>query len=208
MKFFSNKISVNGPSRSFHDIIQDVAGGMKKQASVVEDAADMTKEAKGKDLPDFIKEKIEERKSSKGKPAKKGKGAVPPEFAAKQKKADAADLVKVADVIKVSDDEVLLVIAEDASDSSPLEVDIEDDASDREVMEAMNAVAGQACGMSNDVVEGSGCAASSWSDKEASASPKFVKIANLTDKQKSQFRSYWANVWPKAFIDAVLETEN
>ena len=130
MRFFSNKISVNNTSRSFNDIISDVAGGMKKQASVAAEPAKMTKEAKKGELPAFIKEKIEERKGEEGaKPAKKGKkGKVPAAFLAQQgKKAEAADIVKVADVVKVSDDEVLLVLAEGDAPIE-MEVDIEDDA--------------------------------------------------------------------------------
>ena len=48
----------------------------------------------------------------------------------------------------------------------------------------------------------------SSSDKKSASSVQFVKIANLTDKQKSVFRTYWSNIWPKSFIDAVLNTEN
>ena len=223
MRFFSNKISVNGSARSFNDIINDVANsGMKKQASVVEDSADLTKEAK-KEMPAFIKEKIEERKAGDkpaGKKTKKGK--VPPQLAAyvKGKKAESEDIVKVADVIKVNDDEVLLVLAE-GDETAEMAVDIEDDATDEAMMEAMGTVANEAFGYSEDEAEASNCEAcgtamagsdmdaeAGWSGKEASASPKFVKIANLTDKQKGKFRSYWSNVWPKDFIDAVLETEN
>lgn len=228
MRFFSNKISVNNTSRSFNDIINDVAGGMKKQASVAAEPAEMTKEAKKGELPAFIKDKIEERKGSKGgeegeKPAKKGKGKgkLPAAFVAQQgKKAESADLVKVADVIKVSDDEVLLVLAEGCG-TTEMAVDIEDDATDEAMLEAMGTVADEACGYSEGAVADSGCEAcgtamagsdmeteAGWGGKEASASPKFVKIANLTDKQKGKFRSYWSNVWPKDFIDAVLETEN
>lgn len=226
MRFFSNKISVNGSARSFNDIINDVAGGgMKKQASVVEDSADLTKEAK-KEMPAFIKEKIEERKEGNDgeKPAgkKPKKGKVPPQLAAyvKGKKAGSEDIVKVADVIKVNDDEVLLVLAE-GDEAVEMAVDIEDDATDEAMMEAMGTVANEACGYSEGETEASNCEAcgtamagsdmdaeAGWSGKEASASPKFVKIANLTDKQKGKFRSYWSNVWPKDFIDAVLETEN
>jgi hypothetical protein len=223
MRFFSNKISVNNTSRSFNDIISDVAGGMKKQASVAAEPAEMTKEAKKGELPAFIKEKIEEREGEEGaKPAKKGKkGKVPAAFLAQQgKKAEAADIVKVADVVKVSDDEVLLVLAEGDAPVE-MEVDIEDDATDEAMLEAMGTVANEACGYSEGAVGDSGCEAcgtamagsdmeseAGWGGKEASASPKFVKIANLTDKQKGKFRSYWSNVWPKDFIDAVLETEN
>jgi hypothetical protein len=42
----------------------------------------------------------------------------------------------------------------------------------------------------------------------ASEQPKFVKIANLTEKQKSHFRKYWDNVWPKDFIEALLSVQN
>jgi hypothetical protein len=52
-----------------------------------------------------------------------------------------------------------------------------------------------------------GCGTNYAESKEAS-SIQFVKIANLTDKQKGVFRKYWSNIWPKEFIDAVLDTEN
>lgn len=221
MRFFSNKISVNNTSRSFNDIINDVTGGRKKQASVAAEPAEMTKEAKKGKLPAFIKEKIEERKADDCEPAKKGKGKFPPAFKAQQgKKAEAMHIVKVADVVKISDDEVLLVIAEGDAPIE-MEVDIEDDATDEAMLEAMGTVANEACGYSEGSVGDSGCEAcgtamagsdmeseAGWGGKEASASPKFVKIANLTDRQKGKFRSYWSNVWPKDFIDAVLETEN
>ncbi len=222
MRFFSNKISVNNTSRSFNDIISDVAGGMKKQASAAAEPVEMTKEAKKGELPAFIKEKIEERKGGKDKPAKKskGKGKLPAAFLAQQgKKAESSDIVKVADVVKVSDDEVLLVLAEGDA-VTEMAVDIEDDATDEAMLEAMGTVANEATGCSEGA-EASSCEAcgtamagsdmeseAGWGGKEASSSPKFVKIANLTDKQKGKFRSYWSNVWPKDFIDAVLETEN
>lgn len=229
MKFFSNKISVNGSSRSFNDIIQDVAGGMKKQASAVDAPEVLEKEAK-KELPAFIKEKIEERKGHEGGDSvgeKPAKGEVPPQLAKymkkKNKKAGSDDIVKVADVIKVNDDEVLLVLAE--GKDCDTDVDIEDDSTDEAIAEAMGAVAAAGCGY--DSKESGSCEAcgtsyaageaeeaggmteeAGWSAKAASESPKFVKIANLTDKQKGKFRSYWSNIWPKDFIDAVLDTEN
>jgi len=230
MKFFSNKISVNGPSRSFNDIIQDVAGGMKKQASAVDAPEVLEKEAK-KNLPAFIKEKIEERKGHEGGDSvgeKPAKGKVPPQLAQytkkkKNKKAGSDDIVKVADVIKVNDDEVLLVLAEDKECDT--DVDIEDDSTDEAIAEAMGVVSAAGCGYGSK--ESGSCEAcgtsyaageaeeaggmteeAGWSAKAASESPKFVKIANLTEKQKGKFRSYWSNVWPKEFIDAVLDTEN
>ena len=39
------------------------------------------------------------------------------------------------------------------------------------------------------------------------SSSDFVKVANLTDKQKSAFRNYWQNIWPSEFIDAVLDKD-
>ncbi len=217
MKFFNNRINVNGASKTFDDIISEVAGGMKKQASVAEPLSKEAKKSKG-ELPDFIKNKMEEGK--KGKKGKKGK--VPPQlvpFVKGDKKASSAELVKIADVVKVSDDEVILVLAEgmDAEGMGAEAVEIEDDATDEAMMEAMNNVAVEAIGSSEgESCEACGTAMASsdepveagWSDKSASASPKFVKIANLTDKQKGKFRSYWSNVWPKDFIDAVLDTEN
>jgi hypothetical protein len=223
MKFFNNRINVNGASKTFDDIISEVAGGMKKQASVAEP---LSKEAKNPkdELPDFIKNKMKKGKGNKGK-----KGEVPPQLVPfvkgkGNKKASSAELVKIADVVKVSDDEVILVLAEgmdaegmDAEGMGAEAVEIEDDATDEAMMEAMNNVAVEAIGSSEgESCEACGTAMASsdepveagWSDKSASASPKFVKIANLTDKQKGKFRSYWSNVWPKDFIDAVLDTEN
>ena len=54
-------------------------------------------------------------------------------------------------------------------------------------------------GMTDEGCESCGTTMASSSD--------FVKIANLTDKQKSAVRSYWQNVWPKEFIDAVLDKD-
>ena len=44
--------------------------------------------------------------------------------------------------------------------------------------------------------------------REESSNPRFIKISNLTDKQKTYMRKYWANVWPKEFIDSVLSIQN
>lgn len=203
MKFFSNKISVNGPSRSFNDIIRDVTGGMSKQASAVDAPEVLEKEAK-KELPAFIKDKINERKK-------------------KPKEAESDGFSKIADVIKVNDDEVLLVLANSSDDET--DVDIEDDHADEEITEAMGAVAAAGCGYGTKESDSS-CASDSGGEEEeignayrphsnpprrpktSSEHPKFVKIANLTDKQKGKFRSYWSNVWPKEFINAILDTEN
>jgi methionyl-tRNA synthetase len=104
-------------------------------------------------------------------------------------------------------------------------VEIEDDSTDEAIAEAMGAVSATGCGYdskesgsceacgtsyaADDAEEVSGMTEEAgWSAKAASRSPKFVKIANLTEKQKGKFRSYWSNVWPKEFIDAVLDTEN
>jgi len=40
--------------------------------------------------------------------------------------------------------------------------------------------------------------------KEAVAAPKFVKVSDLNDKSKSWLRDYWRNIFPDAYVDAML----
>jgi hypothetical protein len=42
---------------------------------------------------------------------------------------------------------------------------------------------------------------------KAEVEKKFVKIANLDDKTKSWLRSYWENLYPKEFVDAMLSSK-
>ncbi len=39
---------------------------------------------------------------------------------------------------------------------------------------------------------------------EASSSPKYVKIANLDDKSKSWLRTYWSELYPPEYVDAMV----
>ena len=55
---------------------------------------------------------------------------------------------------------------------------------------------------------GCGTSYASENEEKKASSVRFIKVANLTDKQKGVFREYWSNIWPKEFIDAVLDTEN
>jgi len=169
-----------------------------------------------KKLPPALRAAIAKKKGKKGK----------------KKANDSSSYMKIASIDKVSDDEVILTLAqmhdeaaihdeaemhdeaaihdeammsesgwsESASDEDEEEVVIDD--SDEDKVESAD------CGSMKSEGCGKMPMASSDDSKLASSDKKFVKIANLTDKQKSNFRKYWEGVWPKEFIDAVLSTEN
>lgn len=224
MRFFSNKIYVNGASKNFNDIIGDVAGGMKKQASaavhpkeepVVKQAKEALTDAQAEKLPPKLVAAIKEKEGKKPagkKPAgkkssvngedvkiasisPKGNGSVEIEFVPAE--------AKFAD-IEISDDGQVKVAKWDeamASESMGYEAK-KVDSEEGDGSESMAAEGGSEAGMSAEGAEG--CEACGMTMANSS---DFVKVANLTDKQKSAFRSYWQNVWPKEFIDAVLDKD-
>ena len=51
-----------------------------------------------------------------------------------------------------------------------------------------------------------GCLASDKSETKTAATemPRFVKVANLNDKSKTWLRKYWRNLYPEAYVEAML----
>lgn len=41
-------------------------------------------------------------------------------------------------------------------------------------------------------------------EKKATVTHKYVKIANLSPKQKEWLREYWSAIYPKAFVEAMI----
>jgi len=229
MRFFSNKIYVNGASKNFNDIIGDVAGGMKKQASaavqpkeepVVKQAKEALTDAQAEKLPTKLVDAIKKKEGEK--PAgEKPAGENP---AGKKSSVNGTD-VKIASIspkgsglveidfvpaeakfaeIEISDDGQVKVAKWDeamASESMGYEAK-KVDSEEGDGSESMATEGGSEAGMSAEGAEG--CEACGTT---MASSSDFVKVANLTDKQKSAFRSYWQNVWPKEFIDAVLDKD-
>ena len=219
MQFFSNKIYVNGSNKSFQDIINDVKGtGMVKEAS--------------KKMPAELIENFKSDKSGKsgksgvsGKSGKSGDSGLtsaqkklPPALQKaimNKKKADSESSLKIASIEKVNDNEVLLTLAQCKPMSRNVEADVVIDSGDFEESDmsghsgksGKSGHSGMHSGMHREEC-GSNMVMSDYSAKSAGAEPKFVKIANLTDKQKGHFRKYWGDVWPKEFIDAILSTQN
>ena len=219
MRFFSNKIYVNGASKNFNDIINDVAGGMKKQASVaaspsdgniVKEAKEAITDAQSSKLPPALVKAI---KAKEGKKAKKGKNS-------KKSSVDGND-VKIASVNKISNDMVEVEFSPENTKIADLEISDDGSVKMAKWEEGMAATSEpsdspESSAGNEEPEDGSNDDASGESGKEScescgmatmASSNDFVKIANLTDKQKSAFRSYWQNVWPKEFIDAVLSKE-
>jgi hypothetical protein len=268
MEFFTNRIMVNQPKKSFSDIVREVTdkGGMKKKASSQEKEAEL----KGK------QDKIDMN----------GNGKIDSEDFSllrkkkKKKKASADDVVKISSITPNKDGTVTIDINsnsvklaeedevveaeeeeieeeeiedsedseenedgedseeneeteetedsdddnEDSEDSDDDSEDSDDDSEDSEksgkdfyaMVESFEKEMGwskDSGSQEKESEEKCGCGTNyasedlSSSDKKAS-SVRFVKIANLTEKQKGVFRDYWSNIWPKEFIDAVLDTEN
>ena len=231
MQFFSNKIYVDGGSKSFNDIINDVRGGMTKTASKKKDDHD-SKESMMKTNKEDVKSE-DHGKSGKEVGLTPAQRKLPPALRKaiakkkKSKKANSSSALKIASIKKVSNDEVVLTLAQDESLMADTDMnegvneDILDDSGDDQddgyevvidgddsalnVDDSSMTDEASACGdMSMAGSEKESC----WKMKGASEGQNFVKIANLTDKQKTNFRKYWENVWPKEFIDAVLSTEN
>ena len=189
MEFFTNRIIVNESKKSFADIISEVTNkGMKKKASVLKQknnksgvikVASITKISKLGDDEAELDIEVEDE--------------------------------EVEDTVD-EDAEVEDVIDEDDSDDDEMEDDADEelDEDDTEVEDGnidhlellSNFEKEMGLGKESNEMH------SSYADEKSASSVQFVKIANLTDKQKSVFRTYWSNIWPKSFIDAVLNTEN
>lgn len=213
-------------------------GMVKEASKQENKSAMMEKTTKGKKMPKELVEKFKAKSgdSEKGKPAKKpGKGSAKGGLSPAQKKlppalqkaildkksSDNNSSLKIASIDKINDDEVMLTLtaqteveAEMHTEASGMvmseedsEVDIEDaEDAEEDESEDKEEIKKEDCG--SMATAGWSEKESCWSSKSASESPKFVKIANLTDKQKNNFRKYWGDVWPKEFIDAILSTEN
>lgn len=230
MRFFSNKIYVNGASKNFNDIIGDVAGGMKKQAStdasikeepIVKQAKEAITGAQANKLPKNLVKAIKAKEDKQGKGSGK-KGNNP--FANKKKSSVDGEEVKIASIsagndgaveiefvpveakfaeIEISDDgQVKVAKWGEAAKSESGEAGKDGNQDGDKKGEAMSAEGGYESGMTAE--SGEGCEACGTT---MASSSDFVKVANLTDKQKSAFRSYWQNIWPKEFIDAVLDKD-
>tara|TARA_Y100000034_G_scaffold136138_1_gene211026 strand:- start:9349 stop:10053 length:705 start_codon:yes stop_codon:yes gene_type:complete len=44
-------------------------------------------------------------------------------------------------------------------------------------------------------------------DQKKLSSGRFKKIANLTDEEKTRLRTYWGNLYPDAYVDAMLQNK-
>ena len=225
MQFFSNKIYVNGSNKSFQDIINDVKGtGMVKEASK-KMPAELIENFKSDKSGKSGKSGVSGKSGKSGVSGKSGKSELtsaqkklPPALQKaimNKKKADSESSLKIASIEKVNDNEVLLTLAQCQPMSDKVESDVVIDSGDSEESDmsghsgksGKSGHSGMHSGMHKEEC-GSNMVMSDYSAKSAGAEPKFVKIANLTDKQKGHFRKYWGDVWPKEFIDAILSTQN
>ena len=228
MEFFTNRIIVNESKKSFADIISEVTNkGMKKKASVLkqkdnksdvikvasitkisklgDDEAELDIEVEDEEVEDVVDEDTEVEDSV-------DEDAVDEEDSDEDEMDDDTDEESDDDADEELDDD-----ADEESDDDDTEV--EDGNIDhlellsnfekemglgKESNESYSSYADKKeMGLDKETNE-----MCSSSDEKSASSVQFVKIANLTDKQKSVFRTYWSNIWPKSFIDAVLNTEN
>jgi hypothetical protein len=241
MRFFSNKIYVNGAAKNFNDIVNDVAGGMNKQASAAAEPS-IQKEAKKGEKPAFLKGKGDPSKGKKSEKSEKpAKGGLTPAqkklpiglqkaIAAKKSSVNGED-VKIASIAANGKDSVEIEFV--SSEAKYAEIEITDDGQVKSAgkggmmvsepivpkgksmgYEGMGYEGMGDEGMTDEGTTDEGMGSEGMGDEGCescgttmASSSDFVKIANLTDKQKSAFRSYWQNVWPKEFIDAVLDKD-
>ena len=230
MQFFSNKIYVNGSQKSFQDLIDGVKGNsMTKTASAAEapvkeagKEAMMEKTTKGGKMPKEVLEHFKGKSGVSGKSGKSGEAkksgtsgksgasgksgltaaqkklpAALQQAILDKKKAETEDQgLKIASIEKVNDNEVVLTLAT-AHEAGWAHAETKSEDGEEVVIDD-----------SEESKSGKSGKESCWSGKMASEQPKFVKIANLTEKQKSHFRKYWDNVWPKDFIEALLSVQN
>lgn len=216
MQFFSNKIYVNGSTKTFQDIINDVKGGMNKTASKKE--AVMMKHTKHTKHTEDAS--CDEGETSKDKKKSKVKGktsdsvglsdaqkklplALQKAILNKKKANDNASYLKIAGIKIVNKDEVVLELQGNVKTAKHSKKVIKNRKDTKKVQDSEGVLTDD-LGVGGDLVKetvGSmGCMSSNNS--------KFVKIANLTDTQKTNFRKYWDGVWPKDFIDALLSVQN
>ena len=228
MEFFTNRIIVNESKKSFADIISEVTNkGMKKKASVLkqkdnksdvikvasitkisklgDDEAELDIEVEDEEVEDVVDEDAEVED-------------VVDEDAVDEEDSDEDEMDDDAD--EESDDDADEELDDDADEESDDDdTEVEDGNIDhlellsnfekemglgKESNESYSSYADEKkMGLDKETNE-----MCSSSDEKSASSVQFVKIANLTDKQKSVFRTYWSNIWPKSFIDAVLNTEN
>ena len=233
MQFFSNKIYVNGSQKSFQDLIDGVKGNsMTKTASAAEapvkeagKEAMMEKTTKGDKMPKAVLEHLKGKSGASGKSGKSGEAkksgtsgksgasgksgltaaqkklpAALQQAILDKKKAETEDQgLKIASIEKVNDNEVVLTLAT-AHEAGWAHAETKSEDGEEVVIDDSEESKSGKSGKSGKE--------SCWSGKMASEQPKFVKIANLTEKQKSHFRKYWDNVWPKDFIEALLSVQN
>ena len=223
MEFFTNRIIVNESKKSFADIISEVTNkGMKKKASVLKQknnksdvikVASITKISKlGDDEAELDIEVEDEEVEDTVDEDAEVEDVVDEDDSDDDEMEDDADEESDDDTDEELDDD-----ADEESDDDDTEV--EDENIDhlellsnfekemglgKESNESYSSYADEKeMGLDKETNE-----MCSSSDEKSASSVQFVKIANLTDKQKSVFRTYWSNIWPKSFIDAVLNTEN
>ena len=238
MEFFTNRIIVNESKKSFADIISEVTNkGMKKKASVIkqknnksdvikvasitkisklgDDEAELDIEVEDEEVEDAVDEDTEVEDVVDEDTEVED---VVDEDAVDEEDSDEDEMDDDTD--EESDDDADEELDDDADEESDDDdTEVEDGNIDhlellsnfekemglgKESNESYSSYADEKeMGLDKETNE-----MCSSSDEKSASSVQFVKIANLTDKQKSVFRTYWSNIWPKSFIDAVLNTEN
>ena len=203
MEFFTNRIIVNESKKSFADIISEVTNkGMKKKASVLKQKNNKSGVIKVASITKISKLGDDEAELDIEVEDEEVEDTV-------DEDAEVEDVVDEDD----SDDDEMADDADDADDADEESDDDADEELDEDDTEVEDGNIDHLELLSNFEKEmGLGKESnemhSSYADEKSASSVQFVKIANLTDKQKSVFRTYWSNIWPKSFIDAVLNTEN
>ena len=211
MEFFTNRIIVNESKKSFADIISEVTNkGMKKKASVLKQknnksgvikVASITKISKlGDDEAELDIEVEDEEVEDTVDEDAEVEDVIDEDDSDDDEMEDDADDADDAD--EESDDDA----DEELDDDADEELDEDDTEVEDGNIDHLELLSNfeKEMGLGKESNE----MHSSYADEKSASSVQFVKIANLTDKQKSVFRTYWSNIWPKSFIDAVLNTEN
>ena len=221
MEFFTNRIIVNESKKSFADIISEVTNkGMKKKASVLKQKNNKSGVIKVASITKISKLGDDEAELDIEVEDEEVEDTVDEDAEVEDVVDEDAEVEDVIDEDDSDDDEM----ADDADDADDADEESDDDAdeeldddADEELDEDDTEVEDgnidhlellsnfeKEMGLGKESNE----MHSSYADEKSASSVQFVKIANLTDKQKSVFRTYWSNIWPKSFIDAVLNTEN
>ena len=217
MEFFTNRIIVNESKKSFADIISEVTNkGMKKKASVLKQkdnksdvikVASITKISKLGDDEAELDIEVEDTEDEDTEVEDtededtEVEDTVDEDSDDDELEEDDAD-EDDADEDDADEDDT---DDDDADDDDADDDDVDTEVEDTEVdhLELLSNFEKE-MGLGKESNE----SYSSYSDEKSASSVQFVKIANLTDKQKTVFRTYWSNIWPKSFIDAVLDIEN